>query len=120
MSTTQNVIENHLARFAAGDLDGLMADYSEESVLFTPTGQVAGTRAIRGLMSGLFAEFAKPGARFTLEHLSVSGEVGFIVWSAETADNRYEFATDTFLVRGGRIRSQSFAAKLAPRDSVAG
>ncbi len=115
MSSTHNVLENHLGRFAAGDLDGLMADYTEESVLFTQSGALQGRRAIRGLMSGLFAEFAKPGARFTMQVQSISGDVGFIVWSAETADNRYEFATDTFVVRGGKISHQSFAAKLVPR-----
>jgi ketosteroid isomerase-like protein len=115
MSNTQAVLENHLGRFAAGDLDGLMADYTDESVLFTAGGPLQGRKAIRGLMSGLFAEFAKPGARFSMQIQSIAGDVGFIVWTAETADNRYEFATDTFVVRGGKISHQSFAAKLAPR-----
>jgi hypothetical protein len=35
--------------------------------------------------------------------------------SAETADNGYEFATDTFIVRDGRIAAQSLAGKIAPR-----
>ncbi|GIL05073.1 MAG: hypothetical protein AMXMBFR72_06950 [Betaproteobacteria bacterium] len=35
--------------------------------------------------------------------------------SAETADNVYEFATDTFIVRDGMIAAQSFAGKIAPR-----
>ena len=116
MSTTQDVLANHLGRFAAGDLDGLMADYTDESVLFTPSGPLHGRQAIRGLMTGLFAEFAKPGARFSLQIQSVSGDVGYIVWTAETADQRYEFATDTFVVRGGKIAHQSFAAKLVPRE----
>jgi len=116
MSSTQSVLDNHLARFAAGDLDGLMADYTDESVLFTPSGPLQGRQAIRGLMTGLFAEFGKPGARFSMQIQSIAGDVGFIVWTAETADNRYEFATDTFVVRGGKIAHQSFAAKLVPRD----
>jgi hypothetical protein len=35
-----------------------------------------------------------------------------ILWTAETADNSYEFATDTFVVRNGKIVVQSFAAKI--------
>jgi hypothetical protein len=29
--------------------------------------------------------------------------VAFVLWSAETADNSYEAATDTFVVRDGKI-----------------
>jgi ketosteroid isomerase-like protein len=115
MSATQKVLENHLARFVSGDLDGLIADYVEESVLFTQAGPLRGPQAIRGLMSGLFRDFAQPGARFALQLQSVEGEAGYILWTAETAQNRYEFATDTFVVRGGKIVYQSFAAKVAPR-----
>lgn len=115
MSNTQLVLENHLGRFAAGDLEGLLADYTDESVLFTPGGPLHGRQAIRGMMTALFAEFAKPGARFSMQIQSVSGDVGYIVWSAETADNLYELATDTFVVRGGKISHQSFAARLVPR-----
>jgi len=37
----------------------------------------------------------------------VEGEVGYIVWQAEPG---VRLATDTFLVRGGKIRIQTFAA----------
>ena len=38
-----------------------------------------------------------------------------IIWSAETADNVYEFATDTFVVREGKISVQTFAGKVTPK-----
>jgi hypothetical protein len=37
------------------------------------------------------------------------------LWTAETADNTYEEATDTFVVRNGKIVAQSFAAKITPK-----
>jgi hypothetical protein len=46
---------------------------------------------------------------------SVEGEFGFILWTAETADNSYEVATDTFVVRDGKIVAQSFAAMITPK-----
>jgi hypothetical protein len=45
----------------------------------------------------------------------IDGDYGYIVWGAETADNSYEFATDTFVVRNGEIVAQSFAAKIRPK-----
>ncbi len=44
------------------------------------------------------------------------GEVAYIVWSAETADNAYELGTDTFVVRDGKIVAQTFAAKATPKS----
>ena len=41
----------------------------------------------------------------------VEGDYGYIVWTAETPDNVYEMATDTFVVRDGKIVAQSFTAK---------
>jgi len=41
--------------------------------------------------------------------------VAFITWSAETADNVYEFATDTFVIRDEKIVTQTFAAKVTPK-----
>lgn len=116
MSKTLEIIEHHLGSFHAGDIDGLMADYTDKSVLFTTNGTLIGRRAIRGMFEGLYAEFSKPGARFTMHTQSAEGEVAYIVWSAETADNHYEFATDTFVVRDGRIAYQSFAGKVVPRS----
>jgi ketosteroid isomerase-like protein len=119
-STTEIVLERHLGSFAAGDLEALLSDYSEDSVLFTVNGPLTGLGPIRALMTCLFAEFEKPGSRFELQITSVVGEVGFIVWSARTADNVYELGTDTFVVRGGKIAFQSFVGKVVPRRSSDG
>jgi hypothetical protein len=48
-------------------------------------------------------------------HRSIEGDYAYIVWTAETADNSYEFATDTFVVRDGKIIAQSFAATINPK-----
>lgn len=114
-STTRAVLERHLASFAARDLEAILSDYTDATVLFTASGPLVGLDAIRALMSGLFAEFAEPGASFDLHLMDVAGEVGFIVWSATTSANVYELATDTFVVRDGKIAFQSFVGKLVPR-----
>lgn len=115
MSDTLAVLENHLTSFADGDLDGIMNDYTDDTVFFTTDGKLVGRGAIRRLMAGLFAEFAQPGASFEMRAQNIAGDVAHIVWSGETPSNRYEFATDTFVVRGGKIVYQSFAGKVVPR-----
>jgi ketosteroid isomerase-like protein len=113
--STSDVLDHHLKSFAEYDLDGVLADYSSDAVLFVPTGPLKGPDAIKPLFQALVAEFAKPGSSFKMQQRSIEGDHAYILWTAETADNSYEFATDTFVVRNGKIVAQSFAAKIKPK-----
>jgi ketosteroid isomerase-like protein len=115
MVATKDVIDHHLKCFGEGDLKGILSDYTPGAVLFTPEGALRGIDAIRPLFQAMIAEFGKPGSAFSMKQQFVEGEHAYIVWTAETADNVYEFATDTFVVRDGKILAQSFASKIIPK-----
>lgn len=55
------------------------------------------------------AEFGQPGTKFTMRQPFVAGDRAFIVWEAETSANTFELASDTFVVRDGRIAVHTFA-----------
>lgn len=113
MRSTKTVIDNHLKCFGEQNLEGILSDYTPDAVIFMPDGPIKGVNAIRGLFQGMLTEFGKPGATFNLKQQSIEGDYGFILWSAETADNVYELATDTFVIQQGKIAVQSFAGKIA-------
>ena len=113
--TTQAVVNHHLERFAALDLQGVLADYAPDAVMIVPTGVLRGVHEITPLFQDLLAEFAKPGATFDLQQQLIDGDVAYIWWVAETPDNKYELGTDTFFVRHGKITVQTFAFKATPR-----
>jgi len=113
--TTEQVLGHHLECFGGGNLDGIMEDFTEDSVVLTPMGAAKGLDAIRGFFVPMFAEFAKPGASFEMLFQDVRDDVALIVWKAETADNVYELGTDTFFVRDGKIARQTFAGKIVPK-----
>jgi len=115
MTSTKDVLDHHLKSFGEGDVAGILSDYAPEAILFTRDELLKGAEAMRPLFQALIDEFAKPGARFTLAQQSVEGDYAYIVWTAETADNVYELATDTFIVRDGKITAQSFAGKITPK-----
>jgi ketosteroid isomerase-like protein len=115
MHSTKRVLENHLKCFGDGDLEGILSDYAPGAVLFTPDGPLRGREEIASLFARMLQEFGKPGAEFSMGRQFVEGEYAYIVWTAQTADHRYELGTDTFVVRGGKIVVQSFAAKTTPR-----
>ena len=115
MGSTKDVVDHHLKSFGEGDLKGILSDYAPGAVLFTPEGPLRGIDAIRSLFQAMLAEFGKPGAAFSLKQQFVEGDYAYILWTAETADNVYEMATDTFVVREGKIVIQSFAGKITPK-----
>ena len=115
MTSTKDVLDHHLKSFSEGDLAGILSDYAPEAVMFTRDGPLKGADEMRPLFQALIEEFGKPGARFTLKRQSVEGDYAYILWTAETADNVYEVATDTFVVRDGKIVAQSFAGKMTPK-----
>jgi ketosteroid isomerase-like protein len=118
MASTKDVLDHHLKSFSEGDLAGILSDYAPGAVLFTRDGPLRGADAIGPLFQSLIAEFGKPGARFSLQRQSVEGDYAYILWTAETADNVYEMATDTFVVRDGKITAQSFTGKIMPKGCV--
>jgi len=118
MTSTKDVLDHHLKSFSEGDLAGILSDYAPEAVMFTRDGPLKGADAMRPLFQALIEEFGKPGARFTLTRQSVEGDYAYILWTAETADNVYEVATDTFFVRDGKIAAQSFTGKIVPKGCI--
>jgi len=115
MATTKEVIDRHLNAFFAYDVPGVLSDYGKDIVFFTANGPLNGVNAVRPLFETLIAEFKQPGSNFNLKQYSVEGNHGYIVWNAETPDNVYEMATDTFVVRDGRIVAQSYTASIRPK-----
>jgi hypothetical protein len=120
MSSTRAVLDHHLQCFGSCDLDGILTDYTDDSVLLMPEGALKGRSAIREFFVGAFAEFGQPGTTFEMKSMHVEGDYAFIFWDAETVDHRFEAATDTFVVRDGRIALQSYAAKITPKSAERG
>jgi ketosteroid isomerase-like protein len=114
-STTEAVVHHHLERFAARDLQGVVADYAKDAVMIVPDGVLRGVHEITPLFRNLLAEFAKPGATFDLKQQVIEGDVAYIWWVAETPDTTFQLGTDTFFVRDGKIAVQTFAFTATPR-----
>ncbi len=117
IATTEAVIDHHLASFGAGKIDDILADYADDAVIVSPLGIFKGKDGMKPLFEGLIKEFSHADAKFTMGKKMVNGQLGFITWSAETAENTYELATDTFVVVEGKIVSQTLAAKVTPKKA---
>jgi len=108
---TNAVLDNHLTAAQRGDLEAVLNDFTEDSVLFLPQGPVRGMAELREFYR---AFLTKPPSgfpmAFELLRRDVDGEVAYIVWKAEPG---IQLATDTFFVRDRKIMVQTFAASIA-------
>jgi ketosteroid isomerase-like protein len=114
-STTEEILQRHVKCLFEGDLEGIVSDYWADAILCTPNGPLKGHDPIREFFSGLIKEFGQPGTTFSMQLQSIDGDFAYSLWSAETADNVDEMATDTHVVRDGKIVAQSFAGRIKPK-----
>jgi ketosteroid isomerase-like protein len=113
---TNAVFEHHLAALGSGDVEEVLKDYTEESVLITADGTFTGLTALRGFFAAAIAGLFKPGTYdFTMDVVRVAGEVAYCVWHASCAEAEIVFGTDTFVVHDGKIATQTFAGKIEPK-----
>jgi hypothetical protein len=52
-------------------------------------------------------EFGQEGVVFEMGEMHVSGKIVYISWSAETPENSYIYATETYLIEDGKIAVQT-------------
>lgn len=113
--STESLLAKHLARFAAGDLEGILSEYADDAVFLSADGALRGPAALRPLFVAMFEEFALPGVTFELVARRVEGECAYIAWRAETPRRSYTLGADTFVVRDGRIVYQTSAIASTPK-----
>jgi len=109
---SENVLLHHLHSFASNDLETLMSDYTEQSILITQDQTYKGIGEIRTFFAELMDHFPKDRSNFMLDKLVASDELVFIVWHATTPSLQVSLGTDTFLIKSGKIYRQTFAGQM--------
>src|SRR5689334_16605884 len=102
-TSTEAVLQNHL-RAATVGVDAIMQDYTDESVLITHDATYRGLAEIRGFFTALLG--ALPARFFDtmkMNRQETVGEVAYILWERKPIISQ---ATDTFVVRNGKILFQ--------------
>jgi uncharacterized protein (TIGR02246 family) len=103
--TPEEVFQHHAQALGAGDLDEIVADYSDDAVFISPSGVLRGKEAIRAAFTQLLAD--APNAAWDLKTQIYEGDILFLEWTADAAATRIEDGIDTFVFRDGLIRVQT-------------
>ena len=113
---TEKTLLHHLQAFGEGDVDAVMSDYTEDSVVITPDGSLKGPGEIRPLFEKFLREVIPPGSAFEMLQQVIEGEVAYIFWSAESPKYNIPLGTDTLIIRDGKIAIQTFAGQIEPKS----
>jgi len=104
--STHDVLVHHINAFGEG-IESIMSDYADDSVLFTNDGPLVGHAAIRGFFHSFLTNSPPELLKaMTLLSQHVHGEIAYIHWNA---DPFIRFASDTFVIRDGKIVAQTIA-----------
>jgi hypothetical protein len=103
--TPQEVFAHHGKALGEGDLDEIVVDYADDSVLITPAGTARGKDGIRNAFARLLDDL--PNAAWELRNQIFEGDLLFLEWAADSSVNRVDDGVDTFVFRDGMIRAQT-------------
>ena len=103
--TPQEIFQHHAEVLIAGDIDGLVSDYSDDAVFITPAGTLHGKDGVRQGFEKLLSDL--PNAEWDVPTQIFEGDVLFIEWNARTQSARAEDGIDTFVFADGLIRAQT-------------
>lgn len=106
------VLSHHMTCVARSDVDGIMQDYTDQSILFSPDGVLASEEQIRQFFATLTVSMMPAGTSFTALRQDVRGDTAFLVWRAEAPSMRFHLGVETLVIRDGKIVTHSFAAAI--------
>ena len=106
MRSTAEVLDDHLARRTAGDLEGdLEHNYAPGVIFLCEHGPRTGRDAVRESAERLAKQL--PEASFQYRVKQVDREYALLLWRADSPKARAEHGVDSFVIRDGRILMQS-------------
>ncbi|MGH3157245.1 MAG: nuclear transport factor 2 family protein [Streptosporangiaceae bacterium] len=111
--TPEEVFAHHAQALGAGDLDEIVADYSDDAVFISPAGTKHGKSGIREAFTQLLADL--PNADWSLKTQIYEDDALFLEWAAEAAHAKADDGIDTFIFRDGEIRLQTVRYTLHDR-----
>jgi hypothetical protein len=126
-ATSQAVLDRHVAAMKAGNLNAVMADYADNTLVIAPHGIAPGQTNVAGndVFSGkanarkLFAVLTdkdhNPGAKaMTVTYEQRGNDVTLMHWVQFKGKPNQVSGTDTWIIRGGKVIAQFVAVDPAP------
>jgi hypothetical protein len=103
--TPRQIFQHHAEALGAEDLDGVVADYSDDAVFMTSAGVLRGKDGIRQAFKKLLSDI--PKAKWNLKTELYENDVLLLEWTADSAKTKIDDGIDTFVFKDGFIEAQT-------------
>jgi ketosteroid isomerase-like protein len=110
--TPEEVFDHHIHALVARDIDELVSDYADDSVLITPDGATRGKDGIRAAFTKLADGLSD--AAFDVKTRTFDGDVLLLEWVLDSPAARVD-GVDTFVFGDGMIRVQTVSQLAHPK-----
>jgi len=103
--TPQEIFAHRAGALIAGDIDEIVADYSDDALFITPDSVLRGKDGVREGFTRLLTDL--PDAAWDVPTQVFEDDVLFIEWNAVSEKTRALDGIDTFVFSGDLIRVQT-------------
>ena len=101
----QQIFQHHAEALGAEDLDGIVADYSDDAIFMTPAGVLQGKAGVRQAFTKLLSDL--PKTKWELKTQLYENDILLLEWTADSAKTKVDDGIDTFVFKDGFIRAQT-------------
>lgn len=109
MRAATEIFEHHLEVFGAGDIEGILTDYTDASVVMYGDKIWRGVEGVRVFFSMWLGDLIPPGSDFNLIDQISSEDMMYITWTAESINYTFDYGTDTFIFKDDKVWRQTVA-----------
>lgn len=106
---SEQTLDHHWNALKEGNLEEILKDYTEESRIINSAGIMRGLGSIGDLYTAFTRDIIPPDSKFDLVNKTIDGDIGYIIWNAESDAYKIPFASVTFLFEDGKIKVQTVA-----------
>ena len=110
-NVTKQVYNHHNEAFGKRDINGILADYTNESILVTPDKTYIGLKDLRGFFEESFKNFLTDSIEGETMKELVIKDIVYSIWRVKTPTLNLDYATETFFIQNGKIIRQTFAGR---------
>ena len=103
--TPEQIFQHHAEALGAENIDGVVADYSDDAFFMTPAGVLRGKVGIREAFTKLLSDI--PQAKWNLKTQLYENDVLLLEWTADSAKTKIDDGIDTFVFKDGFIRAHT-------------
>lgn len=113
---THDLVGRHFEMLLANDMDALLSDYDESSRVFMGNETYVGIEELKGLFTTFFQVMPAGQTNMIVDSLIADEDLLYITYHGDSPFVTVPYGSDTFVVEGGRIQTQTVAIIIQPKS----